>query len=129
MGKPSDVPAYAVAPAPPGGLHVWVRKDGRAAERHSLDDRACFWIGRNEDICTFLGVQDKSISRLHAQLVHNGKVRSGAASSASRAGCRAPPLWRTPNGGGSGCRGRGSASLRAGRAHPARLGSLFRCVR
>ena len=71
--KPSDKPDWAVMPEQPNCLFLCLKGDSKDTERHCLDDRDCFWIGRNPAVCQF-SYQHKSISRMHAQLVHRGKV-------------------------------------------------------
>ncbi|THD29089.1 Nuclear inhibitor of protein phosphatase [Fasciola hepatica] len=53
---------------PPPGLHLDVMKDGKLIQKLIIDEKSCYFFGRNKQLCDF-AVEHQSCSRVHAVLV------------------------------------------------------------
>ncbi|CAH8644269.1 unnamed protein product [Schistosoma mattheei] len=53
---------------PPPGLHLDVLKDGKLIQKLIIDEKSCYFFGRNKQLCDF-AVDHQSCSRVHAVLV------------------------------------------------------------
>lgn len=71
-------PAWAAVPATQGHLILVSNEAEGKTDRHILDDKACYILGRDKNTCDFTA-SSKTISRCHCQLVHAGEVRLAAA--------------------------------------------------
>ncbi|KAF8569264.1 hypothetical protein P879_02407 [Paragonimus westermani] len=60
------IPSWASKPPP--GLHLDVMKDGKLIQKLIIDDKSCYFFGRNRQLCDF-PVEHQSCSRVHAVLV------------------------------------------------------------
>lgn len=60
------VPSWASKP--PAGLHLDVTKDGKLIQKLIIDEKSCYFFGRNRQLCDF-PVEHQSCSRVHAVLV------------------------------------------------------------
>ncbi|XP_072016062.1 nuclear inhibitor of protein phosphatase 1-like [Amphiura filiformis] len=61
-----DVPTWAgVAPS---GLHLDVLKEGKMIEKMMIDEKKCYFFGRNSIVCDFI-LDHASCSRVHAVLM------------------------------------------------------------
>lgn len=61
-----QVPKWAGKP--PSGLHLDVMKDGKMFQKLMIDDKNCYFFGRNKDTVDFV-TDHASCSRVHAALV------------------------------------------------------------
>ncbi|CAF0847861.1 unnamed protein product [Brachionus calyciflorus] len=61
-----QVPKWASKP--PAGLHLDVMKEGKMIQKLMIDEKKCYFFGRNKDTCDFV-VDHASCSRCHAVLV------------------------------------------------------------
>ncbi|XP_060551456.1 nuclear inhibitor of protein phosphatase 1-like [Ruditapes philippinarum] len=61
-----EVPSWAGKPAP--GLHLDVMKDGKLIQKLMVDEKKCYFFGRNKQMCDFC-IDHASCSRVHAALV------------------------------------------------------------
>lgn len=72
-------PEWAIAPAQQGQLILVAQDVDGKTDRHKLDDKAAYILGRHATACDFIAPR-KCISRYHCHLVHAGEVRvDGAA--------------------------------------------------
>ncbi|CAH8872667.1 unnamed protein product [Trichobilharzia szidati] len=53
---------------PPPGLHLDVLKEGKLIQKLIIDEKSCYFFGRNRQLCDF-AVDHQSCSRVHAVLV------------------------------------------------------------
>ncbi|CAH1775590.1 unnamed protein product, partial [Owenia fusiformis] len=53
---------------PPPGLHLDVTKDDKMVQKLMIDEKKCYFFGRNKDMCDFC-IDHQSCSRIHAALV------------------------------------------------------------
>nr|VZH91320.1 unnamed protein product [Spirometra erinaceieuropaei] len=53
---------------PPTGLHLDVMKEGKLVQKLMIDEKSCYFFGRNRQLCDF-SVDHQSCSRVHAALV------------------------------------------------------------
>lgn len=60
------VPTWAGKP--PTGLHLDVMKEGKLVQKLMIDEKSCYFFGRNRQLCDF-SVDHQSCSRVHAALV------------------------------------------------------------
>ncbi|TGZ67323.1 hypothetical protein CRM22_004869 [Opisthorchis felineus] len=60
------IPAWAGKPPP--GLHLDVMKEGKLIQKLIIDEKGCYFFGRNRQLCDF-PVEHQSCSRVHAVLV------------------------------------------------------------
>ncbi|WAR23306.1 PP1R8-like protein [Mya arenaria] len=61
-----EVPSWAGKPAP--GLHLDVTKDTKLVQKLMIDEKKCYFFGRNKQMCDFC-IDHASCSRVHAALV------------------------------------------------------------
>ncbi|XP_071119716.1 nuclear inhibitor of protein phosphatase 1-like isoform X1 [Haliotis cracherodii] len=61
-----EVPTWAGKPQP--GLHLDVTKDGKMIQKLMVDEKKCYFFGRNKQLCDFC-IDHASCSRVHAALV------------------------------------------------------------
>ncbi|XP_050403115.1 nuclear inhibitor of protein phosphatase 1 [Patella vulgata] len=61
-----EVPSWAGKPAP--GLHLDVIKEGKMVQKLMIDEKKCYFFGRNKQLCDFC-IDHASCSRVHAALV------------------------------------------------------------
>ena len=61
-----DIPSWAGKP--PVGLHLDVTKDGKLIQKLMIDQKKCYFFGRNKELSDF-HVPHDSCSRVHAALV------------------------------------------------------------
>ena len=61
-----EVPSWAGKPPP--GLHLDVMKEGKLIQKLMIDEKKCFFFGRNRQLCDF-PIEHASSSRVHAALV------------------------------------------------------------
>ncbi|KAH3849263.1 nuclear inhibitor of protein phosphatase 1-like [Dreissena polymorpha] len=61
-----EVPSWAGKPAP--GLHLDVTKDGKLIQKLMIDEKKCYFFGRNKQMCDFQ-IDHASCSRVHTALV------------------------------------------------------------
>lgn len=61
-----EVPNWAGKP--PVGLHLDVLKDGKMIQKLMIDEKKCYFFGRNKQLCDFC-IDHASSSRVHAALV------------------------------------------------------------
>eukprot|EP00057_Strongylocentrotus_purpuratus_P001446 XP_001199058.2 PREDICTED: nuclear inhibitor of protein phosphatase 1 [Strongylocentrotus purpuratus] len=60
----------------PAGLHLDVMKDGKMIEKMMVDEKNCYYFGRNSIVCNFI-LDHSSCSRVHAALLwHKNLNRS-----------------------------------------------------
>ncbi|VDM31221.1 unnamed protein product [Hydatigera taeniaeformis] len=60
------IPSWAAKPPP--GVHLDVMKDGKLIQKLMMDDKSCYFFGRNRQLCDF-AIDHQSCSRIHAALV------------------------------------------------------------
>ncbi|KAH9280561.1 Nuclear inhibitor of protein phosphatase 1 [Echinococcus granulosus] len=60
------IPSWAAKP--PAGVHLDVMKDGKLIQKLMMDDKSCYFFGRNRQLCDF-AIDHQSCSRIHAALV------------------------------------------------------------
>ncbi|RMZ97639.1 nuclear inhibitor of phosphatase 1 [Brachionus plicatilis] len=61
---------------PPAGLHLDVMKEGKMIQKLMIDEKKCYFFGRNQESCDFV-TDHASCSRVHAVLVwHKDLARS-----------------------------------------------------
>ncbi|CAL8097110.1 unnamed protein product [Calicophoron daubneyi] len=60
------IPSWASKPPP--GLHLDVMKDGKLVQKLIIDEKSCYFFGRNRQLCDF-PVEHQSCSRVHAVIV------------------------------------------------------------
>lgn len=56
------------ASKPPAGLHLDVMKEGKMVQKLMIDEKKCYFFGRNKDTCEFV-IDHASCSRVHAVLL------------------------------------------------------------
>ncbi|KAK3761390.1 hypothetical protein RRG08_024257 [Elysia crispata] len=61
-----EVPSWAGKPPP--GLHLDVLKDGKMIQKLMIDEKKCYFFGRNKQLCDFT-IDHSSCSRVHSALV------------------------------------------------------------
>ncbi|CAE1298356.1 PPP1R8 [Acanthosepion pharaonis] len=61
-----EVPSWAGKP--PSGLHLDVLKEGKMIQKLMIDEKKCYFFGRNKQLCDFC-IDHASCSRVHAALV------------------------------------------------------------
>ncbi|XP_013410623.1 nuclear inhibitor of protein phosphatase 1 [Lingula anatina] len=61
-----EVPTWAGKPPP--GLHLDVLKEGKMIQKLMIDEKKCYFFGRNKQLCDFC-IDHASCSRVHAALV------------------------------------------------------------
>ncbi|ESO03369.1 hypothetical protein HELRODRAFT_100131 [Helobdella robusta] len=61
-----EIPSWAGKPPP--GLHLDVLKDGKMIQKLMIDEKKCYFFGRNKQLCDFC-IDHASSSRVHAALV------------------------------------------------------------
>lgn len=61
-----EVPSWAGKPPP--GLHLDCTKDGKMIQKLMIDEKKCYFFGRNKQLCDFC-IDHQSCSRVHAALV------------------------------------------------------------
>ncbi|KAK3612703.1 hypothetical protein CHS0354_042230 [Potamilus streckersoni] len=61
-----EVPTWAGKPPP--GLHLDVLKDGKMVQKLMIDEKKCYFFGRNKELCDFR-IDHASCSRVHTALV------------------------------------------------------------
>ncbi|CAG5115983.1 unnamed protein product [Candidula unifasciata] len=61
-----EVPSWAGKP--PAGLHLDVLKDGKMIQKLMIDEKKCYFFGRNKQLCDFT-IDHSSCSRVHSALV------------------------------------------------------------
>ncbi|XP_064606953.1 nuclear inhibitor of protein phosphatase 1-like [Liolophura sinensis] len=61
-----EIPSWAGKP--PAGLHLDVLKDGKMIQKLMIDEKKCYFFGRNKIMCDFV-IDHASCSRVHAALV------------------------------------------------------------
>ncbi|XP_076440693.1 nuclear inhibitor of protein phosphatase 1-like [Babylonia areolata] len=61
-----EVPSWAGKP--PAGLHLDVMKDSKMVQKLMIDEKKCYFFGRNKQLCDF-PIDHSSCSRVHAALV------------------------------------------------------------
>ncbi|XP_069127584.1 nuclear inhibitor of protein phosphatase 1-like [Argopecten irradians] len=61
-----EVPSWASKP--PTGLHLDVTKDGKMIQKLMIDEKKCYFFGRNKLMCDFC-IDHQSCSRVHAALI------------------------------------------------------------
>lgn len=59
---------------PPPGLHLDVVKNSSVLQKLLIDDKPCYFFGRNKDTCEF-PLQHQSCSRQHAALVYHKHLK------------------------------------------------------
>ncbi|VDD83864.1 unnamed protein product [Mesocestoides corti] len=60
------IPSWAAKPPP--GVHLDVMKDGKLIQKLMMDEKSCYFFGRNRQLCDF-AIDHQSCSRIHAALV------------------------------------------------------------
>ncbi|KAI0982562.1 hypothetical protein GJ496_001376 [Pomphorhynchus laevis] len=61
-----QIPSWAGKP--PNGLHLDVLKEDKMVQKLMIDEKKCYFFGRNRDLCDF-SIDHASCSRVHAVLV------------------------------------------------------------
>ncbi|KAK0055447.1 nuclear inhibitor of protein phosphatase 1 [Biomphalaria pfeifferi] len=61
-----EVPTWAGKP--PAGLHLDVLKDGKMIQKLMIDEKKCYFFGRNKQLCDFT-IDHSSCSRVHSALI------------------------------------------------------------
>ncbi|XP_064627026.1 nuclear inhibitor of protein phosphatase 1-like [Lineus longissimus] len=61
-----EVPSWAGKPPP--GLHLDVTKDGKMVQKLMIDEKKCYFFGRNKQLCDF-PIDHQSCSRVHSALI------------------------------------------------------------
>ncbi|KAK7100790.1 nuclear inhibitor of protein phosphatase 1-like [Littorina saxatilis] len=61
-----EVPSWAGKPPP--GLHLDVMKDTKMVQKLMIDEKKCYFFGRNKQLCDF-SIDHSSCSRVHSALV------------------------------------------------------------